>query len=252
MASVAVQAEPGKDFRRLARRTAPAVALAAVLHLLLFLAVGLIVPKADYRFAPQPAPVRLILLPPMPSLHHRDRPLGPIAKAVRAGGQAAPTVLPNVHRPPPAPRDAPPSPLSFAAGEDKPATPSAEAMQFYERSLSGCGREDLILLTPEERARCTARAVEAARGGRPPTVPDLNGLDPAKRAAWDAEVAAARDRRDGSGAQAELRALQGARGALAPRDHGVDVNVGFHCRFKFGGDKGLDCRAGPPAPNPPH
>jgi len=182
------------------RRAGPAIAISLVLHAVLFLAIGLIVPKPHFTVA-EPPPVTLFLLPSLErAQNERSRPTATSAsKAPTAGRSAAPIILPHVHIPRATTADAPSSPIAAAppgeAAAGKPGTSAAPGPLPYDesergvraflRGTVGCESPDAVHLTADERARCAERFAEDARNGQ-----GFSGIDPAKRGAYSVQAAA--------------------------------------------------------------
>lgn len=91
-----------------------------------------------------------------------------------------------------------------------PSRPPGDMIQFYQQHIPGCGREDLLLMKAEEQDACRARiAAAAAAAKRNMQAEDRKrapfmGIDPAKRAEYEAALRGRRDRRDGSRGSALL------------------------------------------------
>lgn len=219
-------------------------------HLLVLFVLGTVLPPLR-RPPPEPPAIELKLI--LPVTRHRPAPAPPRVAAAPSSPQSGAMV----HQAP-APHATPPSPVAAGAPAATPGPAAAGgAIHFFE--VPGCAREDLMLMTPEERIRCHPPVQSAdGTGGRaiPRGGPAISGIDPAKRSAWDQQVAEKEKRRDGTEAQGRLRALQDARGKLAP-SRTFDINAGFNCKLAFGANAkpglgGLKCEAAPPPPPQAH
>ncbi len=160
------------------RRTA-IIAGSALAHLLVLLAVGFMVPRPVFRTIAQTPTLQLRLIAQL------RRPLEPSAPS-----RPANSTEPLQAHVPPQTTAATPSPIVAGAPKTSPA-PAADngAIHFYESGPRDCAREDLMLLSPEERIRCAPKLQTAdGTGGRP--IPrdraPLSGIDPRKREYFDA------------------------------------------------------------------
>ncbi len=184
--------------RRVRRRAAPAVAISLAVHAVLFLAIGLMVPRPSYRLPSVEPSLTVALIRPLPELraHRAARP-----------ASASPTrepeaILPRVHVPPTAPpKSAAPSPVPAApqavqgAGAAKPGTSIApgplpaddtpHGVQALLRRTLGCDYADTARLTPDERAACARRFGDMARKAEP-----FSGIPDDKRGEYSIQAAA--------------------------------------------------------------
>jgi len=219
------------------------VAASVAFHLVLFAVVGFQAPGVHTPRFDESKPVDISLVrPPRPQ---------PRPQPSRA---ASPPPAPStpVSRPAP-PQTSPPGPAQAQASaptSPAPAEPAPdEGVRAALRQALGCQIAPGQHQTQEDKARCSHGFADAAR-----TAPPVDGLDPALRATWDAQKAAEAARRDGA-AQADLKAIQNARGgAGASRKN--DINAGFSCGLAFGvnakpGLSGLKCSMSYPKPPPP-
>ncbi len=227
------------------RRAWPAAAVSLAVHLAVLLALGLIAPKTRYTFIPTPPSLTFKLM--------RSHAEASVHAARTTGGGRT---LGVASRPPSAPlrlhipltsKAAEPSGGSVAGSAGAGDGPSAPAnpMRFYAGDLAGCGREDIALMTDEERARCRARIAAEGRGRYPVDATPFSGIDPAKSSAWAAQQAKDAERRDGTQAQAALKALQDARPAFEHKGTKFDITVGVRCKLVLATGK-LDCHGGNP------
>ena len=182
--------------------TSLAATAAVALHLLFFGAVGLEAPRPPALPSGPDLPVVEMQLQPRLAL--RDGAGAPASGLRPAAADGVPSPLEGLAAS--RARAAPPSP--------RIATPVRDFPGFFAGGLPGCGREDLILLTLEEKAACSLRLAEASlkvRRGAPdaPSIDPLATLAGPWRAALDGEAA-----RRGRRAAPPLTACKGQRANL--------------------------------------
>jgi hypothetical protein len=137
------------------RRLAPAAALAALAHLLAFLALGwripTLAPKREEDLVP---PLQVTLV----------RPPRPVSPAVPARARAAPVRIPQAAPPAPSPSPLPPvltQPAPAPAAPQPEAAPDGERFRSALRGLTGCSDPAAYRLSREERAACDQRLAAA-------------------------------------------------------------------------------------------
>jgi len=260
--------------------------MSAAFHGLLVLGLLHAAPKLALPPAP---PVEVQIVPTLPTVRAPpERTAAPAAAAPAAPKPAASSATPDqrpqlaLHAPASAPRPvaaSPPTPASppapFPSAPNATATPGPSGIPFYVGGVAGCEREDLLLMTPEQRKRCEDRIAAASNPGwlawpdcarehlarmtaeqrgecdkrlaRDYTEGARRHVDriPAeKRAYYDAVTAAYEEQRKGlpTGWYPQHDGPGWARG---PR--GMDVNVGIHlrCPFGAGSAKGDGIKVGP-------
>ena len=143
-----------KEWRR---RLAPAAALAALAHLLAFLALGWRAPTvAEKREEDLAPPLQVTLV----------RPPKPVTPPVPTAGRKAP--LREPHAPPPEFLPSPlppvltqPAPAPAPAAPQPEAAPDGEHFRSALRGLLGCSSPSTYRLSPEERAACDQRLASA-------------------------------------------------------------------------------------------
>jgi hypothetical protein len=190
------------DSRR-RRRAWEAVAVSLVFHAVVFLAIGLIVPRPVTRFLPDNPPVNITLLPPMPREHvHHAKAQSEHTKSPVSSGAARPALA--VHAPVNVRPDAPPSPItaapsptpgSGASAAAENGTSKAPAPLPYEdgnrgvraflRGTVGCDYGPMAHLTAEEKARCAERFANIEKHA-----PEFSGIPGEKLSGFMAEAAA--------------------------------------------------------------
>jgi hypothetical protein len=220
------------------RRPAWIVVLVSVLlHLVVFTAIGLEAPGMRTLAVDRSRPVAVELVRPF-----RRRPPPPPTRTppkTRSPPAAAVAIRAGVH-----PRGAaePGGPPPSAAAPPPPAevTATDENVRAALRQALGCQTAPGQHQTQEEKTRCGHSFAEAAK-----TAPAVSGIDPALRQIWDAQKAAEAARRDGTSGQADLKAIQNARGGAGPSRKN-DINAGFSCGLPFGANAkpglgGLKC-----------
>ena len=85
-------------------------------------------------------------------------------------------------------------PLVRPAPPALPAPTAADILQFFKKHVPGCGREDFILLSPEEQDRCLVRLAAAAAAERrglqasDRNAPPITGLADDRRRAFEEQV----------------------------------------------------------------
>jgi len=221
----------GEDGRR-RREAAPAIILSLVLHAVLILAIGLLVPKTRYYIEGRQPPVTVVLLPALDQIQHeRAQPVTAASSAApKAGRSAPPLALSHIHLARPNVAGAPPSPLAAEpAGEASSGKPGAGAapgplpydeagkgVRAFLRGTVGCESAEAVHLTAEERARCAERFAQDARNGQ-----GFSGIDPAKRGAFSAQAAADEHKRS-------LRDNLGSAPLIVPCQ-GQGSNMGVGC-----------------------
>ena len=174
-----MSAAPANRSKRFLAATATALAL----HVAFLAAVGLETPRAPLLPTGPDTPVVQIELPPRLTLGGG----APLTFGIRP--------VPGV--------EAIPSPLAGLATPQArvqlrparvPEAPVADFPGFFSGGLPGCGREDVILLTTEEKVSCSVRlAIGSARARRgdadAPAIDPLAALPETSRSALDAAVA---------------------------------------------------------------
>ena len=109
-----------------------------------------------------------------------------------------------------------------------------------------CGHSGFLRLSDAERAACDRRLADA----RGEDLPKIDALPNVKRAYYDSVIVHREEQR--YGAFTALKDKQLARGLVGVKSHGVDINVGYHCTFKFGpGAKATNAAAGKKVGFPP-
>jgi hypothetical protein len=222
------------------------VAVSLSVHIGVLLALGLLVPKTRYTFIPTPPSLtfKLVRMPAASSVHAARTSGGAAAPAIASLPPSAPLRLhiPLKREPETPSRDAVAKPAEAGEGLGAPANP----MRFYAGDLAGCGREDIVLMTDEEQARCRARIAAAEGRDRYPVDPaPFSGVDPAKSSAWAAQQAKDAERRDGTKAQTALKALQDARPAVEHKGTKFDITAGVRCKLVLATGK-MDCHGANP------
>ncbi len=238
-------------------RAATTVACVVAAHGLVF---AVLVVEARHRDPPtvrQRTDIALALLrPDRAASARRSRSVGPIgalrphAAASREPSAPAPVQrLPAVADPSPAPPSAASAVAAAGPATDAGATPGENARaQAALRAALACGHSGFLRLSEAERAACDRRLADA-RGA---DLPRIDTLPNAKRAYYDAVIQHREDQR--YAAFKTLNDKQLARGIAAMKSHGIDVNVGYACKLKFGpGAKETNAAAGkqigfPPCP----
>jgi hypothetical protein len=239
--------------RRIVRRRAwVAVAAAFAIHALLLGVMGLIRPQFEPIGRDDRQAVELQLLPPLAELTPRLAGARP-----RQARLVAPA---------PAPPGSPLSGFATPAGAVVVPAPSqppsadqaaSEAFPgFFNGAQPGCGLEDVALLTADEKVRCRNR-IEAARARRAAAaddaeragriaamraLPKVDGIAPAKRAYYDAVVAAERLARDKSAAWEPLDGKRMVDFLASSKIVKPDIHDTVGCALKFGANKGKPAR----------
>lgn len=257
-----------------------AVAVSVAVHLAILAVVLLSTPALRLpttRFAPD---VTLYLEPLQPRLRLQSRSAAAPSASVSAAKPAPlpPTLsavvprpaLSPIRPPPSLPTPSPPAPVLVplpAAAAPTAATGSAQGpaaaagdgrdwrvrpqggdVHGLVHEAIGCGHAQYLKLTGAEQAACDRKFADL----RGQDTPHIDLIPAEKRAYYDQVLKKREDQR--YAAFKELHEMQLARGLAGMKTHGVDVNVGFHCTFKFGvGAKEANAAAGnrigfPPCP----
>ena len=142
-----------------------------------------------------------------------------------------PAALSGAPAPPPTSAPSPGGPTPAAEGRSPSAawrvSPSAPAgLHGFGGGLLGCGH-DYRNLTQAQQAACDHTLADA----RTVELPHVDAIPGVKRGYYDAVVA--KKETDRFGAFRDLKAKQDNR-VLAGRRTNVDINIGYHCTFKFG------------------
>lgn len=142
----------------------------------------------------------------------------------------------------------PASPAAGASAGEGPAQGDTSRAQAALRAALACGHGGFLRLSDAERATCDRRLADA----RGEDLPKVDVMPNVKRAYYDSVLQHREEQR--YGAFNALKDKQLARGLAGVKSHGIDVNVGYHCTFKFGpGAKETNAAAGkkigfPPCP----
>ena len=190
---------------------------------------------------PRAAPIAVAPAPPRPPTP-QAQPQPPQPAPPRPAPPSPPTTVPapaklNIHKPkeeapasvatlPMAPSPTPAAPAGSAPGAAAPGSRLSGLTPFplgalpsggtgLRGTLVGCANADSVHLSSVERAHCSERfGVELGNA------PTLDGIAPAKRAAFD-RAAAAQDRRVNAGAVDPMRAMEAKHGRSTDFGGGV-------------------------------
>ena len=211
-------AQTGYEARK-RRRMGVIVAVSALAHVVVLALVGLSAPKLVFKDLPPERAIYVWLSPDLTRRTHtsnnRPAPKASSAPAASAPARASPTARPvrPVAAPTPhpaSPRPAPPAPpIKAPAAPSAPSAPTvpggapagrSSALATVEgegggaeqalRTSVGCDYEHMVHLSPAERDKCSQSIGATAK-----RAPTFNGIDPAKRARFDEQVAADERRR---------------------------------------------------------
>lgn len=171
------------------------MAVSILVHVLALATLGLVPGVLRMPVSTPDRPARIVLLP-KPA---RRRPLTPRSSQTPPAVTRAPMLPVRLHQTP-APQRPAPAPLLLPPAPPAEVAAGPPAIRFYDVHVPGCGREDLVLMSPSERFACEGR-IAAARGDggrawiRPgaPATPSFIPDD--KRGAYAVEAAANERRR---------------------------------------------------------
>ena len=240
----------------------PAVALSLLAHVIVLTAIGVVTPRPAFHDIPQPPTLTVQLMARMARIRtHAPSPSAAASAQTVAASTSSSALHPHIAAPNPTSLAAP-SPIQALVNTEAgaggrigagyapgplPFEDSHRGVHALLRATIGCANEEATHLTEEEREACNARFAKEGKKAAP-----FIGIDPLKRAGYDAALQADADRRDGTKTQANLKGLQDARQGTGRAVHN-DINVGVHCGVKFGpGATGSDfgCGRSPMAPPP--
>ena len=241
-----------------------AVALSLLAHLIVLTAIGVVTPRPSFHDISQQPTLTVQLMPRIARISpHASSSTAAASTRAATASASSPTLHPHIAAPNPTGL-ATPAPIQASANAEAtaggrigagyapgplPFEDGHHGVHALLRATVGCSNEEATHLTDEEREACNARFAKEGRKAAP-----FIAIDPLKRAGYDAALQADADRRDGTTAQAALKALQDERGGTGRAVHN-DINVGIHCGMKFGpGATGADfgCGRTPMGPAPSH